>query len=217
MRLIGAHPRARRHDPARRARHADGDGRLRPHRRLNYGRIIAEGHAGGDPQNPAVIHAYLGQGRRQAMRRLEIRDLVCGYGQRRRTKASRSALRRASSWPSSAPTAPARSTTLRAISGLLQPAPGQHHLRGPDITFASPRAVLAARHRPLPGRPPGLSAHECRGESGDGRLSAPRLARHRRRPCAHFRASSRASPSGATRSQAPFRGASSRCWRSAGR
>jgi len=59
-----------------RARHADGDERLRPHRG-------AETTAGSSPkarpkssEYPAVIEAYLGQG----ASRLEIRDMVCGYG-----------------------------------------------------------------------------------------------------------------------------------------
>ena len=50
--LLEQHPRARHHRPAGRARHAAGDGRVRPHRRAELRQDHRRRPAGGDPEQP---------------------------------------------------------------------------------------------------------------------------------------------------------------------
>ena len=73
----------RHHHPAGRARHADGDGRLRPHRRAELRPHHRRGPARGDPRrsggDPRLSRASAASAR--VARMLEVRDLVCRYGE----------------------------------------------------------------------------------------------------------------------------------------
>ena len=120
---------------------------------------------------------------------------------------------RARPWRCSAATAPARSTTMKAIIGLAPPRRG-------TVTLQRPRRVRAeaAPHRPRrprlrAGGPPDLSRAHGRGQSGHRRQEGARTARTNGRSGASttsFRCWSRC----ARGSRGGCRAASSRCWRS---
>ena len=109
-----------------------------------------------------------------------------------------------------------KTTTLKAISNLLRAergdvTKGQILYRGERIDRLNPGGAGEARHLPGDGRPPLLPAPDGGGEPADRRLHA-RLARRRAcartwRRCTRI---SRASRSGASRSRATPRAASSR-------
>ena len=61
MKTAGAHPRARHHRAAGRARHEDGDGRVRPRHLPQPRPHHRQRHAGEIQRNPEVVRAYLGR------------------------------------------------------------------------------------------------------------------------------------------------------------
>ena len=95
---------------------------------------------------------------------LEVRDLCVSVSARSRLcAASRSRSTRAPSSRCSAPTAPGKSTTLRAISGLVAPRAGSILFDGKPIAGLSPRAIvkLGVAHVPEGRRVfPGLTVRE---------------------------------------------------------
>ena len=119
-----------------------------------------------------MIEAYLGSRERQCV--LEIRDIVCalrpGHGA---AAAFRSTVKAGQLVALIGANGAGKSTTLRAISGLVAAAFGHRSLfEGEDITGARPPRVLARGHRALPGRAARFPAHDGRGKSRHGRLSA---------------------------------------------
>ena len=67
-----------------------------------------------------------------------------------------------------------KSTTLRAISGLVPDQQGRDRVRGRAHRQASAGKDRGARHRPRAGRPPHLSQPDGRGEFAHRRLSCAR-------------------------------------------
>ena len=208
------HPRSRRHHPAGRARHADGDERLRPHRRAQLRPDHRRGLAGGDPERSSRDR---GLSRAGGERVLEIRDMVCGYGGvtalrgislRGQGRAARRPDRRQRRRQEHDA---ARDLRARCAAFGLDAVRGQGHRR----RQAAARGGLG--HRALSGGTAGIPAHDGRGESRHGRLSAQQTPRRSRPTAIGSMPSFRALPSGESRRPAPCRAASSRCWRSAGR
>ena len=74
---------------------------------------------------------------------LEIRDLVCGYGHVTALAGVSIEVRAGQLVALVGANGAGKSTTLRAISGLVQPRSGTIRLGGRDITGAAPRRILA--------------------------------------------------------------------------
>ncbi|WP_375456850.1 ABC transporter ATP-binding protein [uncultured Methylobacterium sp.] len=74
---------------------------------------------------------------------LEIRDLVCGYGHVTALKGVTIAVRAGQLVALVGANGAGKSTTLRAVSGLVPARSGTISLEGRDITGADPRRVLA--------------------------------------------------------------------------
>ena len=74
---------------------------------------------------------------------LEIRDLVCGYGHVTALKGLSIEVREGQLVALVGANGAGKSTTLRAISGLVPARAGTIRLRGRDITGAEPRRILA--------------------------------------------------------------------------
>ncbi|MBY0296125.1 MAG: ABC transporter ATP-binding protein [Methylobacterium sp.] len=74
---------------------------------------------------------------------LEIRDLVCGYGHVTALKGISIAVREGQLVALVGANGAGKSTTLRAISGLVPARSGAIRLHGRDITGAEPRRILA--------------------------------------------------------------------------
>ncbi|MGU3558187.1 ABC transporter ATP-binding protein [Methylobacterium radiotolerans] len=75
---------------------------------------------------------------------LEIRDLVCGYGQVTALKGLTIDVREGQLVALVGANGAGKSTTLRAISGLIAPRSGAIRFAGRDIAGAEPRRILAA-------------------------------------------------------------------------
>jgi branched-chain amino acid transport system ATP-binding protein len=73
---------------------------------------------------------------------LEIRDMVCGYGQITALKGVTLSVKAGQLVALIGANGAGKSTTLRAISGLVPPRSGSLWFEGEDITGASPRQVL---------------------------------------------------------------------------
>ncbi|MBC7580860.1 MAG: ABC transporter ATP-binding protein [Tardiphaga sp.] len=73
---------------------------------------------------------------------LEIRDMVCGYGQITALKGVTLRVKAGQLVALIGANGAGKSTTLRAISGLVPPRSGSLWFEGEDITGASPRQVL---------------------------------------------------------------------------
>ena len=137
---------------------------------LNNGRVIAEGAPAAIQSHPEVIRAYLG-----VVGVLEIAGLTRRATDRsRRCAASTSRSRAGELVCLLGANGAGKSTTLRAISGLLRPAPGASSFDGTDHHRAVAGHHSAGRDRALPGGPAHLPRSLRRGESPDGRLRAPR-------------------------------------------
>jgi branched-chain amino acid transport system ATP-binding protein len=74
---------------------------------------------------------------------LELRDVVCRYGQVTAVKGVSLRVERGQLVALIGANGAGKSTTLRAISGLLSPASGTIMFDGHDITKASPRRILS--------------------------------------------------------------------------
>jgi branched-chain amino acid transport system ATP-binding protein len=74
---------------------------------------------------------------------LEIRDMVCAYGQVAALKGVTLSVRAGQLIALIGANGAGKSTTLRAISGLVPPRSGTMTFEGEDITGASPQRVLA--------------------------------------------------------------------------
>ena len=73
--------------------------------------------------------------------------------------------------PSSVPTARAKSTTLKTLSGILRSRSGSDHLPATRTSpTSSPTSIVAQGPGPCAGGPPDLPADDRAGESGDGRV-----------------------------------------------
>ena len=148
---------------------------------------------------------------------LEIRDMVCGYGGVTALRGISLQVKAGQLVALIGANGAGKSTTLRAISGLVAPRSGSMLFEGKDIAGAKPPRVVASgiAHCPEGRRVfPHMTVEEnldmgaylrsecCRDLGGPRpdlcRVSAPCRARASRRP-------------------APCRAASSKCWRSAGR
>ena len=75
-----------------------------------------------------------------------------------------------------------KSTTLRAISGLLHPRHGEIRFAGRTLDGARCARYRGDRRGAGAGRTPHLRPLDSRGEPGDGRLHPARARRHRGRP-----------------------------------
>ncbi|MDP4026357.1 ABC transporter ATP-binding protein [Methylobacterium sp. NEAU 140] len=75
---------------------------------------------------------------------LEIRDLVCGYGQVTALKGLTIDVREGQLVALVGANGAGKSTTLRAISGLVSPRSGAIRFAGRDIAGVEPRRILAA-------------------------------------------------------------------------
>ncbi|MCJ2022160.1 ABC transporter ATP-binding protein [Methylobacterium sp. E-065] len=75
---------------------------------------------------------------------LEIRDVVCGYGQVTALKGLTIDVRAGQLVALVGANGAGKSTTLRAISGLVSPRSGAIRFAGRDIAGAEPRRILAA-------------------------------------------------------------------------
>ena len=90
--------------------------------------------------DPAVIEAYLGQGRNV----LEIRDMVCGYGGVTALRGISLEVKAGQLVALIGANGAGKSTTLRAISGLVAPRSGSMLFEGKDIAGARPPRVVAS-------------------------------------------------------------------------
>ena len=110
-----------------------------------------------------------------------------------------------------------KSTTLRAISGLLKAQSGSIKYEGEEIANERAAQDRGARHFPRAGRPDDFREPDRARKSPDGRLSAERSRSIRDRFDFIFgmfpRLKERAETGGRARSPA----ANNRCWRSAAR
>ena len=127
---------------------------------------------------------------------LEIRDMVCGYGGVTALRGISLQVKAGQLVALIGANGAGKSTTLRAISGLVAPRSGSMLFEGKDIAGAKPPRVVASRHRALSGRTTGISAHDGRGKSRHGRLSAQRCGRDRRPTAIGSMPNFRALPSG---------------------
>ena len=73
---------------------------------------------------------------------LEINDMVCGYGQITALRGVTLSVKAGQLVALIGANGAGKSTTLRAISGLVPPRSGTMTFEGEDITFASPQKVL---------------------------------------------------------------------------
>ena len=147
---------------------------------------------------------------------LEIRDLICGYGTVTALKGLSLKVEEGQLVALVGANGAGKSTTLRAVSGLIPVRSGSIHFAGRDITGTDPRKVLAQgiAHCPEGRRVfPQMSVAENRAMGAYLRRDPAGVSPTSRGSTM----SSRALPSVATRRPALCRAASSRCWRLAAR
>ena len=106
---------------------------------------------------------------------LEIRDMVCGYGGVTALRGISLEVKAGQLVALIGANGAGKSTTLRAISGLVAPRSGSMLFEGKDIAGAKPPRVVASGHRALSGRTTRIPAYDGRGKSRHGRLSAHRV------------------------------------------
>ena len=149
---------------------------------------------------------------------LEIRDMVCGYGGVTAMRGISLQVKAGQLVALIGANGAGKSTTLRAISGLVAPRPGSMLFEGEDITRRQPprnRGRSGIAHCPEGRR---VFPHMTVEENLDmGAYLRTQIRRDRGGPRPDLCASFRALPSGESRLPARCRAASSRCWRSAGR
>ncbi len=80
-----------------------------------------------------------------------------------------------------------KSTTMRAISGLIRPKRGEIHFEGNRVSGLKGHEVAGARHRPEPRGSPHLPADDRHREPRTRRVHAQRQGRNCRRHGAHLR------------------------------
>ena len=148
---------------------------------------------------------------------LEIRDMVCGYGGVTALRGISLEVKAGQLVALIGANGAGKSTTLRAISGLVTPRSGIDAVRRQGNRRRQTAARAGMRDRALSGRTARIPAYDGRGKSQHGRLSAHRYRGDVGGSRSHISASFRASPTGRSRRPAPCPAASSRCWRSAAR
>jgi branched-chain amino acid transport system ATP-binding protein len=115
---------------------------------LNYGRIIAEGPPAEIQRIPTSSPPISGNARTDTgctwpAPMLEIRNLVCRYGQIAAVKGVSLSVKDGQLVALIEANGAGKTTTLRSISGLLPAAGGQILFDGKDITRASAREILS--------------------------------------------------------------------------
>ncbi len=106
---------------------------------------------------------------------LEIRDMVCGYGGVTALRGISLQVNAGQLVALIGANGAGKSTTLRAISGLVVPRSGSMRFEGEEIARRQSAARSGRGHRALSGRTKSVSAHDGRGKSRHGRLSAHQI------------------------------------------
>ena len=184
---------------------------------LHHGRTIATGPPRDDRRRPGGDRGVPGNGRRRgAGLMLELTDLSVAYGQRRALHGVSLTVNSGEIVTLLGANGSGKSTTLRAISGLVRPSGGTIRWHGRDLARSTADAIVVGRHRPRSRRAGHLRrVHRAREPAG----RRP----HRRGPRGPgparggLRIVPRAGASAAASSLAHCPAASSRCWPSAGR
>ena len=188
---------------------------------LNYGRIIAEGHAGRDPRQPegdrGVPRRRRTRCRGELLTMLTLQDVRVFYGAIQAVKGISLEVRERELVTIVGANGAGKTTTLRTISGIFRPHDRQHHVRGPEP--GRPPSARDRRSRHLAGARGAadlrLAVRARQSDAGRHPPRGPR--RHRGRSWITWFRSSRCSASGWTRQAARSPAASSRCWPSRGR
>ena len=168
--------RARPGDPAHRARHEGGHGRVRAHHRARPRREDRRGRARRrSATNPQVIEAYLGKQARQERRMplLEVDDIHTYYGNIEALKGVSLDVEEGECVTLIGSNGAGKSTTLRSISG-----PHARRAGARSVRRAGDHAHRAAGHRPardlaVARGPQVLPAHDRAREPRHGRVPAP--------------------------------------------
>ena len=148
---------------------------------------------------------------------LEIRDMVCGYGGVTALRGISLEVKAGQLVALIGANGAGKSTTLRAISGLVAPRSGSMLFEGKDIAGAKPPRVVASgiAHCPEGRRVfPHMTVEENLDMGAYLRSGAAEIAADRDSDLCRVSAPCRTQDG---RPPAPCRAANSKCWRSAGR
>ena len=187
--VIRAHPRARHRHPDDRARDARDHEPVRPHRgaqsrTASWRRECRSAVA----NNPEVIEAYLGDAQPGGQDAeawmseplLRVEELEAGYDEVQVLWGISLGVARGGMTTLVGANGAGKTTSLRAITGSIQPFGGRVLFAGEDVTrLAAPRQGRA-RAGAGAGRAAVVQRHERRGEPGNGRLLQARAAPLRR-------------------------------------